>query len=254
VPFTLWLASIAIVLWPRVSQPQEMPGLYLDAQQIHRELARLPEGAIAKVTRDKLDALYREQGQAEIEASEGKIAGVYRERQRFLALSEIAPGPRKAALRHARALALKHWDETVGSELPENDPYLGAFAAILERYHVAEEKTLLGPPFVARTLFKARWNTTFNQPATWDFYPIEREAYWGWLVLSADQVPADRRAATLAQEPLSSLDREETQAVLLSLEGAFAKATEVLQAHANGFRNLRKRNYYLGSLASVDHE
>ncbi len=194
-------ACCAVLLaLPQAVFPREGPGLALDPAAV-RDVLRHEERfePIAGEKVDRLDELFAAQGRAE--TSDGEPREVFEARRQELAeaVAALRADAGDEALAALRAQALRELEPALAGELgsSEEEAFLGSFPRMLERYGAMKDGRLVAPFFVARTLYKARWNSIHGLPLTDGFAPVELQAYHGWLALHAHDAPAERRLAAL---------------------------------------------------------
>lgn len=243
-------ACCAVLLaLPQAVFPREGPGLALDPGAV-REVLRREEQLepVAGPEVERLAELYGAQGRAE--TSEGEPREEFEARVRALAEAVEALRARAGdeALAALRAQALRELEPALAGELDpsEEEAFLGSFPRMLERYGAMKDGRLVAPFFVARTLFKARWNSIHRLPLTDGFAPIELQAYHGWLALHAHDAPAAQRLAALeAYAEAGGAGVAEARAYFAALAGRPAEAVvrygELWEEHGD----LRARNHAL---------
>lgn len=239
---------------PRPVPPYEPPSLTLDGAAVQRVLATDRRGA-GDAPRGEavfaLEALIREQGRAELGPGETPTAfqGRRAALERTAARVTREHGPNALAALRARATERLPQALAGGLEEDERDALLGTFPRMLERYDLVVNGERLAPPFVVRTLFKARWNGIVGLDLTAGLAPVERRAYWGWLALHAASAPIAMRQGALDAYAAAGGSRvAEARAVLSYREGDVERAAHWMgRAHAQ-HGGLRLRNHALATL------
>ena len=140
-----------------------------------------------------------------------------------------------------------------GALTPDQVEQLGRFPDMATRYGLDLRSDRLRDRFVARVLFKARWNAISGLPSTEGLVPIELQAYWGWLALEATEVPPAQRLEALAGYAAAGGSAvEEARGALLYALGDGAAAAEAFGNAYAETGNLRLRNHALAALALTD--
>jgi hypothetical protein len=99
---------------------------------------------------------------------------------------------------------------------------------------------MVAPPFVARTLYKARFNVMHGLAPDHAFASIEKRAYYGWQALHSEHTPVARRLESLQQYAKhGGRQVDEAAGALLYRLGDFVQATNALEAAHRKERNLR---------------
>jgi hypothetical protein len=190
------------------------------------------------------------QGIAEEQALEA--LGSYKRRRQDLVATHaklVAARGEDAALA-LRAKAVARFDDALALRLPRErlQSVMGAFASLLEREDVTRDGYLVGPSFVARTLYKARWNLFCGQPPDHAFEPIEGRAFYGWQALHSPRLALNQRLQAVAgYRKTGGRHVDEALGGLLYQARDFAGARAAFGAAAARTGSLRVRNYALGA-------
>lgn len=247
------LAGISMSM-PRPVVPDEPPSLTLDRHDTSRVLAhdrmlasRVPKSEAVL----SLMQLVADQGTAE--AGPGEAPGSFEARMAKLhaAVARVRRDDGNRALAAMRAHAAERLRPALDGEMTasERDALIGSFPEMLERYGLVVEGETVAPPFVVRTLFKARWNALVGLPPTSGLWRVERRAYWGWLALHASNANPDMRLDALTRYARSGGTRiDEARAVLEYRAGRVAEAAELMARAARERGGLRLRNEALALL------
>jgi len=125
---------------------------------------------------------------------------------------------------------------------------LGAFPRMLTRYGLTRDGAVVGPAFVVRVLYAARFNSILGLPPTSDFAPVEARAYWGWLALGAQEVSPERRMDAVDQYELAGGDHVlEARAYLLFALGRGTHASGLYEEAYRRSGNMRLRNHAMAA-------
>ena len=131
----------------------------------------------------------------------------------------------------------------------DSNPFVGSFPRMLDRYGLLREGVIIAPRFVARTLFKARWNAVAQRSLTDGLERVELQAYWGWLALGAHNVEPHRRVpAAEAYAEAAGRHATEARAVLAFETEQPATSADLFAAAYRQSGNLRVRNHALAAL------
>jgi hypothetical protein len=263
----LVLGSTMAGVWmivPRPVPPTEPPSLTLDGSRV-RAVVEQDRRRAAAVPRSEavltLERLIGAQNLAEV--GPGEPAGAFDARRRSLhrAAARVHEDHGDGALDAMRArdtIALGDALEG-GMDPQERRAHLGSFPRMMDRYGLRVGARSVAPPFVVRTLFKARWNALIGLEPTVGFEPVERLAYWGWLALHAEGAPLALREGALDGYAAAGGGRlEEARAALALRAGRLAPAAQwMVQAHrSEGGPRLRNHSLWLLAEAgrSVDSD
>jgi len=246
--------AVAMILVPKPTTPAVTPGLSLDrgaiAAVLNSDLAlasRAPTGASV----DRLQVLWLAQGLAERVGDESQNSGERRIALMAAAVGELERTNGSAAVRALRARYVQMFERGDGIAATERENFLGGFPQLLQRYGLSRQGELIGPPFVVRTAFKARWNTAYGLAATTGLEEIERQAYWGWLALETPTVSVERRLQALDGFAHAGGRRAlEARGVLMVISGNAAAAIEAFEEAYATTGNIRLRNYARGAAAT----
>jgi hypothetical protein len=255
--FVLWLvatlAGIALIALPRAVAPLELPTLTLDPEDVRaqeREDAELAASAPNTANAKALLADYLNFGESEI-----MVIGQHmllEQRRRMLGRAQEAvvaeSGPK--AGQAMRALALSKFEAALSGELPnaELKGVLGIFPHVLMQHRLTHDGLELGPHFVVRTFYKARWNRMCGLLPEAELSPIERRAYFGWMGLHAANLPIrERRQALIGYAAAGGAEADQALGVLAFLDHDYTRAADSLERAYTQKVNLRLRNYLRGA-------
>jgi hypothetical protein len=239
----------------RAVEPYEPPSLELSASAVASAIAAdvaAAHGAPRGKTADELRGLLTHQGEMELVGAERYET--FSQRRAALAkgytrlVSEV--GEKKAL--GLRAEATCELDDALDLNLPiaRAKIVVGSLGEMLEREGASVDGQLTAPRFVARTLFKARWNLLHGLPPTHRFERIERQAYFGWEALHAERLPIPQRVEALGEYAKAGGKHiAEAHGVLLYQHQEYQQAAAALRAAYNAEPSLRLRNYALGAQA-----
>jgi hypothetical protein len=255
--FGVWLAAtaagVAVIAMPRAVAPLELPALELDTRLVAEQEqadARLAAQAPKTDAAKELWSRYTKFGETEVMLLDQ--AGLLEQRRRAMHRAQdlvvAESGPR--AGNALRALALSKFEAALDGEVPQPElkGVMGILPYVLSQYLLTRDGEELGPHFVLRTFFKARWNRMCGLPPEADLSPIERRAYFGWMGLHAANLPMrERRQALLGYAAAGGDQAEQAQGVLAFLDHDYGRAAISLE-RAYALRvNLRLRNYLRGA-------
>lgn len=238
-----------LLSWPRSVEPELLPVLALDGEQVAAIVARdaadakgAPRGGVA----DELRQLLAAQGEAEVRGTED--AEVYADRRALMArrCKALVADAGEPAARALRAEAVQQLEAALDGRLPLEQArvVLGVMPMVLAREGAAHDGTLIAPHFVLRTLFKTRFNLLFGRKPEHDLAPVERRAFFGYQALHAERLPIVRRVEALKQYARAGGTRsDEALGVLLYRGGQLPEAAEVLHSVGERGGELRARNY-----------
>jgi hypothetical protein len=254
--FVLSTACAALLLVRgRAVEPYELPSLELSASEVARAIAAdvaSARGAPRGKTADGLRGLLTHQGEMELVGAERY--DIFNKRRAALAkgfatlVTEV--GESKAL--GLRAEATCELDAALDLKLPlaRAKIVVGSLGQMLEREGASVDGELTAPRFVARTLFKARWNLLHGLAPTHRFERIERQAYFGWEALHAERLPIPQRVEALGEyAKVGGKHIDEAHGVLLYQHQEYQQAATALRAAYNAEPSLRLRNYVLGAQA-----
>jgi len=236
---------------PRPTPPRGVPALVLDQSavaEIEGRDGELARGTAGDTSLDDLRRLYLDWGAAE--AGGGESHSVSRRDAIAAAVSSVVAHSGPEAIRSLRAEFLLrlpsalagHDDET------EDAALLGAFPRMLARYGLTQEGRIVGPGFVVRTLYAARFNAILGLTPTSDFAPVESRAYWGWLALGAREVSPERRMQALDHyEQAGGRHALEARAALLYALGRGTQASALYEEAYRETGNMRLRNHAMAA-------
>jgi hypothetical protein len=255
--FGLWLAAalagIGLIALPRAIAPIDLPALALDPAQV-REQERQDE-ALAKTApaTENAKALwdqYLSFGESELMLLDQP--GPLEQRRRRLRRAQEAvvaeSGPRAGNAMRARALL--RFEAALAGEVPraELKGILGVYPYVLSQHMLTRDGIELGPHFVVRAMFKARWNRMCDLPPETDLSPIERRAYFGWMGLHAANLSVrERRQALIGYAAAGGAEAEQAAGVLAFVDQDYARAAVSFERAYAQTANLRLRNYLRGA-------
>lgn len=244
------------VTMSRAIPPTEAPGLRLDRGAVDaRQAADREEAALAPrdATSEKMRELFLEQGRAEWSGEAEELTEARRRTLASLA-EELEAEHGGRALSAMRAEAVERLEAAFESELDEQERRgrLGSYPRMLERYGLTREGRWLAPPFVVRTLYKARWNAIFGRPFTEGFDRAEGLAYYGWLALHASKADLNLRADALqAYAELGGERVEEAWGMLAFRTGDRERAAIHFARVLEKERSSRVRNHWLAAVGDI---
>ena len=240
---------------PRPTEPLSTPPLLLDASAIASAIAE-DEAAAAAVPESEatetLEALFLQVGRSASGGTDAESAPSAEEAQGAVEAFLEAHGEQHIAGVRARALSSLTPALEGELEAAEAGGRLGVFPQMLANYGLSQGGDVTAPEFVVRSLYKARWNGIFQRELTEGMVPVEREAYFGWLALRAETIPAQRRIVALeAWAAASGRDATEARAVLHFAAGDRARAALEFQEAYEASGNIRLRNHALAALQTM---
>lgn len=254
--FVLSTACAALLLVrARAVEPYEPPSLELSASMVATAMADDVAAARAAPrgkTADELRGLLTHQGEMELVGAERFESFNRRRAALAKAYAKLVRevGEKKAL--SLRAEATCEFDDALDLKLPVARAKLviGTLGEMLQREGASIDGELTAPRFVARTLFKARWNLLHSLQPTLRFEPIERQAYFGWEALHAERLPIPQRVEALAEYAKAGGKHvDEAHGVLLYQHQEYQQATNALRAAYKAEPTIRLRNYVLGAQA-----
>ena len=245
--------SLLLASLPRAITPSELPGLVLPEREVEKVIANdttrasaAPETAAGA----ELMRLFLEFGQSEIAALENASLAELRRRALRRAYDRVIAADGAEAALALRARALARFEDALALRLTaaQLPAVLGVFPNVLAQHRATYDGEEIAPHFVLRTLYKARWNIMVGLPVDFEFARVEKLAYFGWMGLSADNLPLSvRRQALQSYAAAGGANAAEAQGVLAFLDKDFATAIDQLErAHAER-PSLRLRNYLQGA-------
>ena len=256
--FVLWLtataAGIGLIALPRAIAPLELPALTLDPDEVRAQ--QLEDVRLAKTIRNTergkiLWDLYLKLGESELMLLDQKGPLEQRRRELRRAQEEVVAESGPQAGNAWRARALIKFEAALAGEVPRADwkGLMGVFPYILSQHLVTRDGIELGPHFVVRTLFKARWNRMCDLPPETDLSPIERRAYFGWMGLHAANLSVrERRQALIGYAAAGGVEADQASGVLAFVDQDYSRAALSLERAYERTANLRIRNYLRGAL------
>jgi hypothetical protein len=250
--FVVMTACAAVLLFlPRGVVWQETPSLVLPPELVNAALAaeaKLADAVPHTEAAKSADGFWLELGHEEREGVPIHVRAT-RQRTMTMAIQRLTKESGEQAVLALRAAAAERLEAALDLKLDPKlaSDVLGDFATMLEGESCSRNGELIAPRFVARTLYKARWNIAHGLPPAYAFAPIERRAYYGWQALHARRLPIQQRARALVEYARAGGTRTaEASGVLLVRNQQYAEA---LQAFAEAYRRagtLRLRNAALG--------
>jgi len=255
--FALWLIATMAGVWlialPRAIAPTELPALALDPGEVREQVRQDTELAKTAPSTDNAKALwdhYVKWGEAELQVLEMRAPTEQRRRRMRRAQEAVVAesGPRAGNAMRARAL-LK-FEAALEGEVPraELKGLLGVYPHVLAQHLLTRDGIELGPHFVVRTLFKARWNRLCDLPPETDLSPVERRAYFGWMGLHAANLSVrERREALIRYAAAGGAEAEQALGVLAFVDQDYAHAAASFERAYARTSNLRLRNYLRGA-------
>jgi hypothetical protein len=241
--------ALFLLAQPRAVVPVDLPGVVLPAAAVRAQLqadAAAARRAPRAEAAETLARLVAEHGQAETKVVEDM--DTYRKRRALLGAAHAAvlKAFGAAGVDALRASAAERLDLALAMRLPESElaGVMGAFPELLSHNGAVRDGTELAPPFVLRTLYKARWNLVCGQAPISGFTPVERLAYFGWMGLQSNRLSA--------REQLSALERYRAEgganarlalAILWLRGGQFEDAVKELSVLQREAPTLRLRNF-----------
>ena len=240
---------------PRSVEPYEVPSLELSPSEVARAIAA-DEAAAKKAPHtpaaETLRALLAHQGEMELVGAE-KFE-TYSKRREALAkgYAALASVLGESSALGLRAEAMNELDRALDLQLPlaRAKIVVGSLGQMLEREGASNDGQLTAPRFVARTLFKARWNLLHGLRPAHRFERIEQQAYFGWEALHAERLPIPQRVEALGGYAKAGGQRvQEALGVLLYQHQEYQQAAIALHNAYKSDPSLRLRNYVLGAEA-----
>lgn len=228
------------------------PGALDSVEERDRELAASVRAGDAS---DRLRALVREQGRAEVAEGESEEAFAARREAVAAVVQEIVESEGVEAIAALRAEAVLGLDDALDGRLDreEEEAALGSFPRMLDRYGAHAEGVQVAPPLVVRALFAARWNAIAGRELTEGFSDEELAAYWGWLALGAEDAPPQMRAEALAAYARAGgPNASEAQAWEAFARGDMVQAAALYRRASESTGDLRLRNHALAAQALVE--
>lgn len=249
----------AVWLWlPRPIPPSELAALRLDSRQVGRAIQQDEAAAIRKHNSQQADLIRKlvlEKGASEIGQTEPLHAFQSRRRRFAQAIAKIEEKERRQTLIDLRAQAVEKLEEALALKLPEaeSQKVLGVFPVYLDRYGATRDGEIVAPRFVIRTMYKSRWNLIVGLEATAYFAPVERLAYFGWLVRHADNAPIQLRIKALPKYAQAGGQMvEEASGILYFLSANYPEAIRYLTLAYQQNGSIRLRNYLLAAQKAAE--
>lgn len=250
--FVILVACAAALLFrPRGVVWHETPSLVLPADLVNAALAaeaKLAASAPRTEAALRADELWLELGREERQGVPGYQRAA-RGRAMQVAIGRVLEESGEPAVLALRAAAAERLEAALDVELDPKlaSDVLGDFALMLEGEGCARNGELIAPRFVARTLYRARWNIAYGLVPTHAFSTIEKRAYYGWQALHARRLPLTQRARALVEYGRAGGDRTgEASGVLLFRNRQFVEAGQAFSEAYRRAGTLRLRNAALG--------
>jgi hypothetical protein len=255
--FGLWLAAtlagICLIALPRAIAPIELPALELDPEAVraqeHQD-SELAKTAPATANANLLWDLYLQFGESELMLLEQPAPLEQRRRKLRRAQEAVVAESGQRAGNALRARALLKLEAALAGEVPraELKRVMGVFPYVLSQHLLTRDGVELGPHFVVRTLFKARWNRMCGLPPETDLSAIERRAYFGWMGLHAANLSVrERRQALIGYAAAGGAEADQASGVLAFVDQDYARAAVSFERAYARTANLRLRNYMRGA-------
>ena len=246
--------AAALLFQPRGVVWQETPNLVLPPDLVNAALAAeaklaatLPSTEAAK----QADALWLELGHEEREGIPMHVRAA-RSRSMASALRRLQSESGEQAVLALRAAAAERLEAALDLELDPKlaQDVLGDFGLMLEGESCARGGELLAPRFVARTLYRARWNIAYGLTPTYAFSKIENRAYYGWQALHTRRLPITQRARALVEYARAGGTRTaEASGVMLFRNQQYLEAGQAFTEAYRRAGTLRLRNAARGQQA-----
>jgi hypothetical protein len=255
--FALWLvataAGVFLIATPRAIAPVELPALALDASEVQeqeRQDAALAKTAPSTENAKELWDQYLKFGEAELLLFEQRANTDVRRRRMRRAQEAVVAESGANAGNAMRARALLKFESALAGEVPraELKGLLGVYPHVLAQHLLTSDGVELGPHFVVRTLFKARWNRLCDLPPETDLSPVELRAYFGWMGLHAANLSVRERLQALASYAAAGgAEAEQALGVLAFVDQDYRRAAASFERSYARTPNLRVRNYLRGA-------
>ena len=246
------MGLVWLVRLPRALPPTRLPALQLSDSEIRSALHRDrvdSRAAASGVQLEMLHELVLEKGRSEARPTEPRQQRLKRDREIRKTLAAVQAEHGAQGLLTLRARATELYEQALARELADGEAkaVLGSFPQVLQRYGLTQNGRFVGPRFVGRVLYKARWNLICGLAPAWKLSRVEQRAYHGWLALHAKGAPLRQRLAALdAYGRAGGEQAEEARAVLLYRAGQPAEALLALRRAYEREPSLRLESYMLG--------
>ncbi|HTU57409.1 MAG TPA: hypothetical protein VMF89_03230, partial [Polyangiales bacterium] len=198
----------------------------------------------------ELWAQYLKFGEAELLLFEHRANTELRRRRMRHAQEALVAESGARAGNAMRARALLKFEAALAGEVPraELKGLMGIYPHVLAQHLLTRDGIELGPHFVVRTLFKARWNRLCDLPPETDLSPVERRAYFGWMGLHAANLSVrDRLQALVSYAAAGGAEAEQALGVLAFVDQDYRRAAASFERAYTQTSNLRLRNYLRGA-------
>lgn len=246
-------SALLLLSLPRSVVPGELPSLTLSAREVaaqEREDVQLAAAAPHTPTADDLLVWFQTFGRTESDILSDSKVRMTRQHRLHGTYERLRSESGPAATRALRALAVQKLEDVLAGRIrgEEARGWLGVFPNVLVQYFATRDGLELAPHFVVRTLYKARWNHMLKLAPEEDLSRVERQAYFGWLGLHAEQLPVhERRKALLGYAAAGGANALEAQGVLAFLDHDYRRSVEYLREAFAQSPSLRIRNYLRGA-------
>ena len=245
--------AVLLLGMPRAVVPSELPALSLSASAVaaqQREDLQLAAAAPHTPVADELLAWFQSFGRTEGDVLDNAKLRMTRQHRLHGVYERLHSESGPTATRAIRAVAVARFEDVLAGRVTGEAArgWLGVFPSVLVQYLATRDGLELAPHFVVRTLYKARWNRMLNLPAEDDLSRVERQAYFGWLALHAEQLPIhERRNALLGYAAAGGANALEAQGVLAFLDHDYGRSIDYLREVYERSPSLRIRNYLRGA-------
>jgi hypothetical protein len=253
----LWLAAtlagVVLIALPRAVAPVELPVLQLNPAEVReQELQDVKLAASAPTTPNAraLWDMYLSFGESELMLLDQPSALEQRRRKLRRAQEAVVAESGPLAGNAVRARAMIKFEAALAGEVPrpELKGLLGVYPHVLAQHMLTRDGFELGPHFVVRALYKARWNRMCGLLPETDLSPVERRAYFGWMGLHAANLSVrERRQALINYAAAGGAEADQALGVLAFVDQDYARAALSLERAYAGKANLRLRNYLRGA-------
>jgi hypothetical protein len=256
----LTTSAITLLWFPRPVEPNDVPGLRLDAALVRAQLdadrkaaASVPGTAAARSFSD----LLRTHLQASATGGELFEVAQRQSAARGNALRTLLRDSGPEALVAFRARTAEYAIPAITGQVEPDEmrARVGRLIDHLFQYGMAKGNHILAPSFVIRTAAKLRFNLAADRKPLEGFSNIELQAHYGWLALHADTLPPQERLVALERlERAAGKKLDEARAALLFDMGEEPKASALWARLADRTGNRRFRNLQAAALARLPAE
>jgi hypothetical protein len=254
---TIACATLLLAV-PRRLNALEMPSLTLSGDAVAKALdsdARAARSAPATPAAKALEAIVDHQGRSEVGGSEGAQSYFARRDDIVAKYKALVAESGEAAALRLRSKAAQHFEDALDLRLPLDraKQVIGAMSTVLDREGVTRGGELVAPRFVARVMYKARWNILCGLEPAHAFERVELQAFYGWQALHDERFNAHKRIEALhAYGVAGGAHVEEALGVLLFRSADYAQSARAFEAAYARERSLRLRNYLLSARAAAE--